>query len=58
LVSLLTAWETQAIKEMYSEADSSEDAQRKSVFGAFMLFGSFVSIFQNLLYIMGWMSED
>jgi uncharacterized protein len=57
-VSLITAWETQAIKEMYSEADSSEDSTRKSVFGAFMLFGSFVSIFQNLLYIMGWASED
>jgi uncharacterized protein len=57
-VSLLTAWETQAIKEMYSEADSQSDAQRKSVFGAFMLFGSFVSIFQNLLYLMGWASRD
>jgi uncharacterized protein len=57
-VSILTAWETQAVKEMYSSSDSSDGAQRKSIFGAFMLFGSFVSIFQNLLYIMGWMSED
>jgi uncharacterized protein len=57
-VSILTAWETQAIKEMYAESDSSDDATRKSVFGAFMLFGSFVSIFQNLLYLFGALSDE
>ena len=57
-VSILTAWETQAIKEMYSASDSAEGTSRKSIFGAFMLFGSFVSIFQNLLFLMGWASED
>lgn len=57
-VSLITAWETQTIKEMYVEADSSEDVQRKSVFGAFMLYGSFVSIFVNILQLLGFMSSS
>lgn len=57
-VSLITAWETQVVKEMYSEADSSEDLQRKSVFGAFMFYGSFVSIFVNILQLLGFMGSE
>ncbi len=57
-VSLVTAWETQAIKEMYVEADSSEAVARKSVFGAFMLYGSFISIFINILQILGFMNSS
>jgi uncharacterized protein len=55
LVSLLTAWETQMIKEMYYEGDAGETATRKSIFGAFALYGSFVSIFINLLQLMGFL---
>ncbi len=58
LVSLITAWETQMIKEMYYDGDTSDTAKRKSIFGAFALFGSFVSLFQNILYLMGWASEE
>lgn len=58
LVSLLTAWETQTIKEMYDTNDVGDTATRKSIFGAFMLYGSFVSIFVNLLQIMGFLSSD
>jgi uncharacterized protein len=51
--AIFTAWETQHIKESYSAADSGEDASRKSVYGAFLLYGSFVSTFVNLLQIFG-----
>jgi uncharacterized protein len=55
LTALLTAWETQTVKEMYDASDLGETATRKSVFGAFILFGSFVSIFVNLLQIFGFL---
>jgi uncharacterized protein len=58
LTALLTAWETQMVKEMYEEGDVGETATRKSVFGAFLLFGSFVSIFVNLLQIFGFLSSN
>jgi uncharacterized protein len=57
-VSLITAWETQAIKEMYVEADEQGTAAKKSIFGAFALYGSFVSIFVNILQILGFMSSS
>lgn len=55
LVSLLTAWETQMVKEMYNAGDDAATAKQKSIFGAFALYGSFVSIFVNLLQIFGFM---
>jgi uncharacterized protein len=58
LTSLLTAWETQTVKEMYDANDVGDTATRKSIFGAFMLYGSFVSIFVNLLQIFGFLSSD
>ncbi len=57
-VSLITAWETQMVKSMYYENDMAEAASRKSIFGAFALYGSFVSIFANLLQLMGFMGSD
>ena len=56
LVSLLTAYETQMVKEMYSAGDTADASKQKSIFGAFALFGSFVSIFVNLLQIFGFLS--
>jgi uncharacterized protein len=58
LTALLTAWETQTVKEMYDVNDVGDTATRKSIFGAFMLYGSFVSIFVNLLQIFGFLSSD
>lgn len=58
LVSLLTAWETQMVKELYYEGDSAGTASQKSIFGAFALYGSFVSIFVNLLQVFGFLSSD
>jgi hypothetical protein len=49
----LTAYETQAIKEMYVSGEGGEMTQRKSIFGAFMLYGSFVTMFVWLLSIFG-----
>jgi uncharacterized protein len=58
LVSLLTAWETQMVKELYDQTDAGETATRKSIFGAFALYGSFVSIFVNILQVFGFLSSD
>lgn len=55
LVSLLTAWETQMVKELYNAGDAADTATQKSIFGAFALYGSFVSIFVNLLQILGFL---
>jgi uncharacterized protein len=49
----LTAYETQMIKNMYSAGDSGDVAARKSIFGAFALYGSFVTLFIWLLQIFG-----
>ena len=56
LVSLLVAWETQMVKELYYAGDDVGTQKQKSIFGAFALYGSFVSIFVNLLQIFGFMS--
>jgi uncharacterized protein len=57
-VSLITAWETQMVKSLYYEGEASDIATRKSIFGAFALYGSFVSIFANLLQVMGFLGGD
>jgi FtsH-binding integral membrane protein len=53
IFSGLTAWDTQAIKEMYYEGDGHELTAKKSVNGALMLYLDFINIFQSLLYLMG-----
>ncbi|MGH6946017.1 MAG: Bax inhibitor-1/YccA family protein [Kiloniellales bacterium] len=49
----LTAYETQMIRSMYLESDGSEANERKAIFGAFALYGSFVTMFIWLLQIFG-----
>ncbi len=49
----LTAWDTQAIKEMYYSSDDYEVATKKSVNGALMLYLDFINIFQALLFLTG-----
>lgn len=49
----LTAYETQAIKNAYYEGDSADQQNRKAIFGAFILYGSFVTMFIWLLSIFG-----
>lgn len=53
IFSGLTAWDTQAIKEMYFAGDGYEIATKKSVNGALMLYLDFINIFQSLLMLTG-----
>jgi FtsH-binding integral membrane protein len=54
----VTAYETQMIKEMYYEGDAAGVAQGKSIFGAFALYGSFITLFIHILNILGIMSRE
>lgn len=61
LFSAITAWETQEIKSMYLERASHGDqafAKRSSIFGAFLLYGSFITLFVHLLNILGIMNTE
>ena len=61
LFSVITAFETQAIKSMYIEgANYGGEAQlkRSSIFGAFMLYGSFITLFIHILNILGIMNSQ
>ncbi|MDZ7626948.1 MAG: Bax inhibitor-1/YccA family protein [Parvularculaceae bacterium] len=54
--SAVTAYETQMIKEMYREGSDTND--RASIFGAFALYGSFVTLFVHILNILGIMRSE
>lgn len=62
LFSVATAWETQNIKNMYIAGASSgggeEFLNRSSIFGAFMLYGSFVTLFVHILNMLGIMNTE
>jgi uncharacterized protein len=61
LFSAITAWETQQIKSMYIHgANESGEAylKRSSIFGAFMLYGSFITLFVHILNILGIMNTE
>ena len=53
IFSGLTAWDTQAIKELYYASDDYETATKKSVNGALMLYLDFINIFQSVLSLTG-----
>lgn len=57
LFSAITAYETQMIKQMYFAGDNDEAGERKAIFGAFALYGSFITLFIHILNIMGIMRE-
>jgi hypothetical protein len=54
----VTAYETQMIKEMYYEGDTPGVAAGKSIFGAFALYGSFITLFIHILNILGIASRE
>ncbi len=58
LISGITAYETQVIKEMYVESDGGAVTKRKAIFGAFMLYGSFISMFIHILNILGIVNNE
>jgi FtsH-binding integral membrane protein len=49
----LTAWDTQRIKEMYSESYGSEIAGKTAIMGALTLYLDFINLFLMLLQFMG-----
>jgi FtsH-binding integral membrane protein len=49
----LTAWHTQAIKEMFDPMDDGTMAGRKAVLGAWALYADFVNMFLFLLRLLG-----
>jgi uncharacterized protein len=49
----LTAWDTQAIKEMYDVNDDGTIAGRKAIMGALRLYLDFINLFLMLLRIFG-----
>ncbi len=55
--SALTAYETQMIKNMYYAADGKDVTTRKAIFGAFMLYGAFITLFVWILHLMGMMRD-
>jgi uncharacterized protein len=61
LFSAVTAWETQTIKSMYLQGAAHGDQtfeNRSSIFGAFMLYGSFVTLFVHILNLLGIMNNE
>lgn len=53
--SAVTAYETQMIKSLYTEGSAMNE--RASIFGAFALYGSFVTLFVHILNILGIMRD-
>jgi FtsH-binding integral membrane protein len=54
----LTAYETQQIKAWYYEGDAGDVTHKKSIFGAFLLYGSFVTMFIWILQLFGVARSD
>lgn len=49
----LTAYDTQTIQRIYSEADTADSISRKAVAGALSLYMDFINIFISLLNLLG-----
>lgn len=49
----ITAWETQRMKESYSDRDDPEMASRMAWLSALNLYVSFIAMFQSVLNLMG-----
>jgi hypothetical protein len=49
----LTAYDTQRIKELYSEIDDSEIFGKKALMGALTLYLDFINLFIMLMQILG-----
>jgi hypothetical protein len=58
IFAAVSAYETQAIKEMYVETDGSTVVTQKAIFGAFLLYGTFIVMFSHILNILGYTSRE
>ncbi|HOP19287.1 MAG TPA: Bax inhibitor-1/YccA family protein [Parvularculaceae bacterium] len=56
LFSGVTAYETQMIRSLYTEGGAMNE--RASIFGAFALYGSFITLFVHILNILGIMRNN
>lgn len=56
IFSAITAYETQMIKNFYREGAGDSNG-RSAIFGAYMLYGSFATLFINILNILGFMRD-
>ncbi len=54
----MTAWETQMIKNNYLQMRGTGNDERLAIFGAFVLYGSFVTMFIHVLNIIGIMRSE
>ncbi len=54
----MTAYETQQIRNMYYQLPSGGAVSRFAILGAFMLYGSFVSMFIHVLNLIGMMRGE
>jgi FtsH-binding integral membrane protein len=55
-ISAVTAYETQMIKNLYAQG-AGEQNERAAIFGAFALYGSFVTLFIHILNLLGIMRD-
>ena len=53
----VTAYEVQQIKRSYVQQENELAREAKAIFGAFILFGSFVTIFVHVLSILGFLGR-
>jgi uncharacterized protein len=53
IFSGLIAYDTQRIRQQYSEAWGSEMAEKVAIFGALSLYINFVNLFQFLMMFLG-----
>ena len=63
IFSAVTAWETQQIKDMYINSanyggSGDHFIGRSAIFGAFMLYGSFITLFVHILNLLGIMNTN
>eukprot|EP00752_Nemacystus_decipiens_P015354 g13687.t1 len=58
LFAALTAYETQMIKNMYAEHYGQDAVAKMAIFGALMLYGSFVTMFIHILNILAIMRGE
>ena len=49
----LTAYDTQTIRNMYSETDHAEVRDKKAIMGALKLYLDFINLFMMLLHLFG-----
>jgi hypothetical protein len=54
----VAAWETQEIKQLYLAGDDADTGSRKAILGAFMLYGTFITLFIHILRILGLLSSQ